>query len=273
MLNRTMIALGVAFTASTSLGATTFINSLGNDLYVTTISGGGAVNTTVHTLSADITSLAVNQATGEIYGSANTDSNNNGTFELYRLDDVMGTPSLSLVGDFLAENTPSLSFIGNTLYGVQQPGGGVVNGALVTIDLGAMTQSTVDADLGARHESTGYDPATDTLYANSRGNSSEAALWTVPYGDADVVSQQVGLTGQQAINNGGEFFGGTYYQAVNLPGGNVLIGSINTATGEFTTVIDLGTASNAPLGLAVIPAPGAAVCFAGLGLAGLRRRR
>lgn len=272
MMKMTTFAVGLGLAAQVSIGQT-FINSLGNTLYRTTVSGGGA-STMSFGVGADLTSMAVNPTTGEIFGAASTDADGDGFFEIYRIDDPMGTPTLSLVGDFLTQNTPSISFVDNgRLLGFQSIPNDPTPSSLIEIDLNAMTQSTIDGNLGVEHQSSGYDPSTGTLFANDKGNASEAALYTVPFNDADVLSQFVGLTGQATINNGGEFFNGTYYQAINTQGGDLLIGSINTTTGEFTEIFSLGTSTNAAVGLAVIPSPGAVALAGVAGIAGLRRRR
>ena len=270
-MNRTiMIAIGLGMTAQVSMGQT-FINSLGDTLFRTDGVGG---STTSFTLSAELNSLAVNPATGEIFGASPNDANGNGFRELYRLDNPTGTPSLTLIGDFLTENTDTLSFVEGDLLGIQQePNVPSATGTLINIDLDTLTQSTIDDDLSQQHAASGYDPATGTLFATTQGNASVAGFFTVPFNNADVVSQFVGNTGQAAINDGGEFFNGTFYHAANVQGGDLVIGTIDTDTGAFTELFNLGTSMNESVGLVVIPAPGAAGVFGVLGLAGLRRRR
>ena len=264
-----IVLLGLGFAAQASLGQT-FLYT--NDFTLFRTSDNG-VTTDQFTLGADLTSLAVDPATGNIYGAARTDSNNNGFFELYQLTNAFGTPTLSLVGDFLEQNTPSLSFVNGQLLGFQQEPGGTDNSQLISIDLNMLTQSTIDADLGQRHQASGYRASDDTLFANTGGNPGVASLWTVPYNDADVVSQLVGTTGQETITNGGEFYEGTYYQVVNTIGGGLTLGSLDTATGVFTELFSTPNTNNGAIGLAVVPAPGVATGFAMLGFAGLRRKR
>ena len=273
MMKMTTIAVGLGLAAQASMGQT-FLHTNGTTLFRTTVNGGGSM-TESFTLSTNLTSLAVNPTTGEIFGSSLTDVDNDGFREIYRLDNPNGSPSLSLVGDFLAENTPTLSFVNGQLMGVQQvPASPSDNGMLISIDIGAGMQTIVDNDLGARHESSGFDPATGTLYANRRGDDMTAGLFTIPFNDADVVSQFVGLTGQNTINNGGEFFDGTYYQVVHEFNVGQVLGSINTTTGEFTPLVTLDVNNDfGAVGLAVIPSPGAVALAGVAGLAGLRRRR
>ena len=233
-----------------------------------------------YTLSDDITSLAVDPATGAIYGTSESDNDGDGFREIYRLRNWQTTPTLQLVGDFLTENTPSLSFMGGQLYGIQTPMGlGNGNSTLVTIDLGLGTQSNVAGaeNMGQRHSGSGYDPSTDTFYAFGRGNTSEAALFTNDY-TSGAASVFVGLTNYHTVNHGGEFIEGVLYEAVNhfMPGGtqDLAIGSVNTTTGEFTELLvlsaDIGGGS---VGLSGVPSPGAAALLGLAGLAGIRRRR
>jgi len=272
MIKTSILALGVALTANAALGQT-FLSTNGTTLFRTTVSGMSVVTDTF-TLSADITSLAVNPNTGEIYGSAFTDANGNGTRELYRLNNPFGTPNLTLVGDFLAENTPTLSFVGSRLLGAQQSPGGMDLGVLIEIDLNTLTQATIDPNIGQRFQSSGYDAATDTLYGGTPGNTVTSELFTIPYADMDVEAVLVGPTTQGTITSGGEFFNGVLYQATNTFGVGQVIGTLDTATGAFTALFTLDNGGNAlPVGLAVIPAPGVASAFAMLGIAGIRRRR
>jgi hypothetical protein len=271
MMKMTTFAIGLGLAAQVSMGQT-FLHSNGNTLFRTTINGGGTMTDTF-TLGADLTSLAVNPTTGEIFGAARTDSDGDGMYELYQLNNATGTPSLSLVGDFLAQNTPSLSFVDNgRLLGFQQEPAVDENSALVEIDLNMLTQTTIDTDLGFDHQASGYDPSSGTLFANS--NDSPASFFSVPFNDMDVMSQLIGPTGQATINNGGEFFNGTYYHVVHEFNVGQVLGSINTATGEFTPILTIDVNNDfGPVGLAVIPTPGAAALAGIAGLAGLRRRR
>jgi len=232
-----------------------------------------APTTETFTLPAEITSLAVSP-TGEIIGASREDADNDGFFEIYRLNNPFGTPNLTLLGDFLTQNTATLSFVDNDLLGIQQSPDGSGNGALVSIDLDTLTQITVGADLGQRHQASGWDPATRTFYANASGTTASASLYTIPFDQAEIVSQFVGFTDQNTITNGGEFFDGTYYQAASEFNVGLVVGSIDTATGAFTELFTLDNGDViGSVGLAVIPAPGVASAFAMFGIAGLRRRR
>ncbi len=233
-----------------------------------------------YTLSDDITSLAVDPASGAIYGTSSSDNDNDGFFEVYRLRNWQTTPTLQLVGDFLTENTPSLSFMGGQLYGIQTiPGGASGPSTLVTIDLGAGTQANVagQGNMNERHSGSGYDAATDTFYAFGRGNDTTAALYTNDYA-AGAASSFVGLTNYHTVNHGGEFIDGTLYQAVNhfMPGGNqdLTVGRVNTVTGNFTELLTISAGiGGGSVGLSGVPTPGAAAILGIAGIAGLRRRR
>ena len=231
------------------------------------------------TLSDDITSLAVDPQTGAIYGTSPSDDDNDGFFEIYRIRNWQTAPTLQLVGDFLTENTPSLSFQGGQLFGIQTiPGTANGPSTLVSIDLNAGTQANVAGaqNMGVRHSGSGYDAATDTFYAFGRGNVNEAALYTADAGGA--ASSFVGLTGYHTINHGGEFVDGTLYQAVNhfLPGGaqDLTLGTINTVTGAHTEILNIAPGiGGGSVGLSGVPTPGATAVLGLAGLAALRRRR
>ncbi|MCA9309702.1 MAG: hypothetical protein KDA21_00740, partial [Phycisphaerales bacterium] len=173
--------LAVLATAGAAAAGPMMLVTHNDQLFVT--DGVSVLNQ--YTLSDDITSLAVDPATGAIYGTSESDNDNDGFREIYRLRNWQTTPTLQLVGDFLTENTPSLSFMNGQLYGIQTPQGATNgNSTLVTIDLGAGTQANVAGpeNMGERHSGSRYDATTDTFYAFGRGNTSEAALFTNDYG-------------------------------------------------------------------------------------------
>jgi hypothetical protein len=267
------------------MAAPTFVISVGENLYVRT---GATQN--MYTLSDNITSLAV-APDGKIYGTSPSDDGN-GTYELYRLDNPTTAPTLSLIGDFLTYNTPTLSFVGNTLYGVQTIPGAPNTQRLVTIDLNLMTETIVGQTGNTGTDNlagSGYDAASGIFYAMGKGPNGE--LNDLDYNVVPPFDPSVSLIGNasiQYVNHGGEFYQGTMYGAVQgvATGGGanmikVDLGSISTGDGSFTQIaniidnFDQSTLKDglSSVGLAVIPAPGAAALSSLAGLLLLRRRR
>ena len=258
--------LGLAGTAS---AMPTFITTLGNTLYRTT---NGV--TSQFTLSDDITSLEV-MGDGTIYGASRTDDDNDGFFELYRLDDAEGTPSLTLMGDFLANNTPSLLMSGGTLYGFQHTPGGSDNSDLVTIDAVGGTQASVGT-IGTRVNSSGFDHDLGEAWGMNRGSDVNSMLHSVDLGTPG--SSPVGSTGVQTFNAGGDFWNGTLYRAFEN-GDTLRLATIDTGSGAQTPFLTLAMGvsntgvGTTDVGLVIIPTPGTGAIIGLAGLAALRRRR
>jgi hypothetical protein len=179
----------------------------------------------------------------------------------------------------LADNTASLSFIGDTLYGFQKtPGNPANTTTLVTIDPVNDTQSLVGATglttVGAN--GSGYDPTTDTLYTVVDGALGTGDLTEVDYGLAngpDPTGTVVGDLGVDFGNGGAEFFDGTLYALIqDLTNQTLVVGSVDTTTGLFTQLQQFDVFTPGPVGLAVVPEPATLSLLALAGLAVLRRR-
>lgn len=274
---KTYFAMGVATLCAAAGSASalpTFLVTYGDTLYVRT----GATQTST-TLSDDITSLAF-APDGTLYGTSRSDNDSDGSYELYEINDPLGTPSLTLVGDFLADNTTTIGFIGNQMYGIQKTPNTQMTSPpfLVSIDTGGLSQSP----FGATGEISGpfpvggssYDPVNDTIWGVEQANPS--MLWSIDRNNApDPAGAAVGDLGIIAGNNGAEFWNGKLFSALwNFQTENLFLGRIDTGTGDFTQI---GIVDNVPqggsVGLAIIPTPGT---LALLGLAGAfatRRRR
>ncbi len=255
-----------------------FLGTQGNTLFRI---DGGVVST--FTLSTDLTSMAVD-ANGTIWASALTDADGDGSRELYILNDPLGAaPALTLQSDFLSENTASLTFIGNTLYGIQKtPLTPPSNTRLVTIDPFGQTQSFVGAtgQTGFGANGTGYDPLNDKLYSIISG-SVPGTLSEINYslsgGAVDPDATAIGPFGINFVNAGAEFYDGTFYGLVQKntdPVGELVLGSIDTSSGAFTEImlVDNGPSGGA-VGLVVLPEPGTALLLVVSSLVVLRRRR
>ena len=281
-MGRNIVAAGVCLCmlAGAAYAAPTFLGTQGTTLY--RITDGG---TETFTLGADLTSLAVD-ANGVIWGSARTDANSNGLYELYTLDDPAGpAPSLTLVGDFLLDNTPALTWVGDTLYGVQKtPGAHPSTAVLVTIDTDTQTQQLVgDTGLmGTDANGTGYDPATDTFYKiRGGGLVPPAELYEVDYslsGGTDPSDSLIGELGLSYVNGGAEFFNGTLYALIQERlesgvGERFLLGTVDTDTGSFSEMLTVDDRIPGAVALAVIPEPATLSLLGGLALLALGRRR
>lgn len=276
-MQRSYIACAVAVlaTGGVALGGPTFLGTQGTTLYRT-----DGVNVETFTLSAPITSMAVGPD-GTIWASPNDDMNTNGFRELYTLSDPLGpAPSLVLHSDFLVENTPTMSFVGNTLYGIQRASGSPPETTtLVTIDLLGMTQSVVGLDglMGTGGNGSAYDPVNDKFYA-IRG-ATAAELLDIDYGltmGPNPTATLVGNLGISYVNGGAEFFNGTMYamvQSVGGPSERFLLGTVDTSDGTFSTILDMDARMVAPVGMVVIPEPATLSLLGVLGLALVRRRR
>lgn len=274
-MKRTLFACAVCLLASSSdaWGGAIFLGTQGNTLYRT-----DGVNVETFTLSADLTSMAV-APDGTIWGSAYTDANSDGYRELYTLaNPLRASPSLVWQSDFLEENTPSLTFVGDTLYGIQKtPGADPSTAVLVTIDLIGQSQALVGetGSMGLGGNGTGYDPNTDTFY-KIRAASQAGELSSVDYAPtsgSDPTATIIGPMGLTYMNGGAEFYGDTLYALVQEVGEmELLLGSVDTNTGAFTEMVFLNDREAAPVALAVIPEPSTLSLLGLLGLAMLRRR-
>lgn len=274
-----LVLLCVAGTSVPVSAAPTFVASLGNQLVVRT-----GNSQSQYTLSDAITAMAVSP-TGTIYATSPTDDGN-GLYELYTIDNVLTSPTLTLVGDFLTEKTPTISFIGNTLYGIQNLDASDPNSRLVTIDIGGQSESIVGADglLINGIAASGYDSVNDILYALAKPPGPGGTTHTVDYTTPS--ASPVGLLGERSNNMGAEYYHGTLYAAIQdvsavgdgLPDVDLDLGTINVATGEITYFANLianydPQGENVAVGLAVIPTPGAMSLMALGAAVGLRRRR
>ena len=275
-MKRNLLACAVCLVASSgdAWGGAIFLGTQGNTLYRT-----DGVTVETFTLSADLTSMAV-APDGTIWGSALTDADGDDYGELYTLANPLGaSPSLVWQSDFLEDNTPSLTFVGDTLYGIQKtPGADPSTAVLVTIDMNTQSQALVGTGLmGKGGNGTGYDPATDTFYKiHGAGLGTPGELGSVDYaltGGADPAETFIGLMGLEYLNGGAEFYDGTLYALVQEAGEmELLLGSVDTSTGTFTEMTFIADREAAPVALAIIPEPSTLSLLGLLGLAVLRRR-
>ncbi len=268
-----IVAVGAALLAGVAQGGPIFLITDDAVLYRT---DGLTVESFL--LSDEITAMATGPD-GTIWATSQTDDDQDGNYELYRLMDPMGSnPTLQLWGDFLEGLTPTITFIGDTMYGHQKrPGQPLDEGQLVSIDTTRSAQNTVGATglVGIPTCGSGYDPATDTLYAVA--GRPDADLYTVDYGlggGGDPSATLVGSLGQQMRKHSGEFFDGTLYAGLEYYTGELAIGSIDTATAQYTQMMIVTPHhTGGSIGLAVVPEPTSLALLGLGGLAVLRRRR
>ncbi|MFQ5428886.1 MAG: PEP-CTERM sorting domain-containing protein [Phycisphaerae bacterium] len=239
------------------------------------IDGG---TTQVFTLSQPVTSMSFDPS-GTLWATAPNDSDGDSFFELYKILDPFGTPSLSLVSDGLPLNTVSIEWVGNTLYGVQATG--PVTTRLVTIDPlnGASTLVGATGAIGANTGGSAVDQNLGIMYGTDHGNPGN--LVTIDFqlsGGPDPSATIVGSANASLGTTGLDFWEptNTLYAMVTEIGGasNIGLYTANTATGAFTLQQDLSgfTAIRGSAAIAVIPEP-ATVGLIVLGVCILRRRR
>jgi len=229
------------------------------------------------TLSDVITALSV-APDGTFWGTSFTDDDGDGLRELYTLANPFGdSPALVLQGDFLEENTPSITFIDSMMYGFQKdPDAPPETGVLVTIDPDGQTQALV-GDTGSTGIAPGgsaYDPVNDVLYAMVKHGDGQ--LFTVDYdleGGTDPTGTSLGSFDLAFGNNGAEYYDGLLYMVSQLSGdGPLSLGVIAPDTVTYTELLQFGPPAAEPIGLAVIPEP-ATLLLLGLGACALARRR
>ncbi|MFG0307377.1 MAG: hypothetical protein ACF8Q5_14320 [Phycisphaerales bacterium JB040] len=267
-------AVGLASAAAPAL-AQTFFATRGTTLY--RMDGiGGPVST--FTLSDEIIGIG-QTADGMVYGVSQIPQPGD-VSKLYRIDDIEGTPSLTLIPSTLSRLYTSLTAVGNDLYAFRAGGPGSTIGQLARIDKDTGVETPL-ASLNSFRGSGGaaYDPGTDTMWV--LGDSDNTRLFTVddyePVGYPELAVTEVGAIGLNSPSFGLEFYRGVLYGAVtDLDTGALTLGRFNTNTGAFIGLADLdfGITEGAPTALFVIPSPATpTLALLGIGAAGIRRRR
>lgn len=189
-------------------------------------------------------------------------------FEIWRLDDPAGTPFLTRIGTFTDQRFPTLTQVGNTLYGIGE-------GNIFTIDNSFNLTFVAAVNPGEAIGGSGYDAATDTFYVT--GQTSDA-LFTLDLGSG-TISQIGSGVGFEIRNQGGEWWRGQYWAAFeDVTNDRLVLGTIDTTTGLFNLEVVLlsglgDLTSNHTMGLAIIPSPSSLALLGLGGLAATRRRR
>lgn len=252
--------IALAMVSGAAVAQPTFLAVKGNQLFRVDSNG-----VSQFTLSDEMHSLSTISG-NKIVGISSTSTG--GFTEAYELTGALGpTPTLTLVNSALTQRYPTISDINGTVYGTRD----VDN--LVTLD-NLLSETSVIGQLGLPQGigGSGYDPVSDTLYLTDFATDS---FYKVNYTNA--TATLVGSLGLDFTNQGGEFFNGRYWAALeDKDNDRFVLGTVNVNTGAFTPEVTLFSGlANLPgtVGLAVIPTPGATVVL-GLGvLAAFRRRR
>lgn len=219
----------------------------------------------VFTLGGTMISSSVNAA-GQIVG---TDGRQAGPQEVWRLDDPLGSPTLTAIGQ-TSDVVNSIAYVGNRAFGFNN-----LSAEFVEVDPVSLAQINNFGNLGfSGAVGVGYDSSSDTIYAINRQNDE---LWAVDHNTA--TASLVGSLGVDIQNGGAEFFNGTLYLTnQNLTTGFFEIGTVDLNTGAYSTLIQLGTfpdpnVQTELVSLSIIPAPGGLAVLGLAGLAATRRRR
>lgn len=192
--------------------------------------------------------------------------NANGRYNMYRVDNAYsGTPTLVTIGESDRVSN-SLVFANGKLYGANGLNQQFrIHELDLTTFLGSNDVASGFGVLGIgglAHDGTGFfftDNGSDSLYGYDLGANSVTTL---------------GSSGVTFFNQGLEYFQGQLWGAVEIAGGNLVIGTWNTGNGAFTQTIDVGPHNQGVTGfVAIIPAPGALALLGIGGLVATRRRR
>ncbi len=268
---KTLISSALAFTVLTSTASAggvgpLFLATNGNTLYRGNI--GGIVET--FPITDVITGLSL-APDGRIFASSSTVVEGGSTLEIYELLNVFSeAPTIVTLSDQLPFSFSAIDFVGETLYGFRS-----TDNALYTIDTNTFQATLVgDTLLGTGSAGgAGYDPFNDTLYLGVNSNDS---LYTVDYNPApgaDPVATLVGSFGIDAMLDGFDFNNGSLYAAIQDSTGLFTLGSMDTQTGAYSSIMTLDAQpAGGAVGLVIIPSP-PAVSLGLLALLGVNRRR
>lgn len=188
-------------------------------------------------------------------------------FEIWRVDNINTVPSLTRIGTSTDQRFPSLTQVGNTIYGLGE-------GNIVTLDNNFNQTFVTNIQPGEAIGGSGYDPISGNFYVTSQTTD---RFFTLDLGNGNL--NAIGSLGIDVRNQGGEWWRGEYWAAFeDLTNDRLVLGTVDTGSGLFTMHVVLQNGlgdlvSNRTVGLAIIPSP-SGLALLGLGtLAALRRRR
>ncbi len=269
-------ALALAAVVAASASAQTFFVSRDASLLRTDLS-----NFNTFTLSDNIHAMDFDD--NGVLWATSRDDNELGKWELYTIDDPYGTPTLNLVANNIEGVTPSIAWIGGTLYGLQafDSGSGFFS-RLVTINTatGSLTAIGATGDTSISGGGVEYDPATGAMYAlNHNPGSLNTLDWTLS-SNADPAATLVGaFSGETNIRSSGlghlDATGQLYATITDRSTLTPALYSVDKSDGTLSQMIDLtpylGVGAGGS-GIAVIPEPSSILLVLG-GLGALIGRR
>lgn len=255
------VAAGAAISLCAAANGQIFLAVKGDQLFRT-----DGVSVERFTLGDSLHSLS-RLSDGRIVGISNTLDQTTQMLEVHELLNPLGiAPSLNQIAK-VPERYPTLSDVRGRIFATR------TIDVLAELSPATFAELNVVGNMGTPQGigGSGYDRVNDKLYFT---NFATGSFYEVDYTNAN--AQVIGPLGLNFENQGGEFFGGKYYTALeDIDGDRFVLGQVNTATGAFTPILVLHNGlSTLPgtVGLAVIPGPGALAVF-GLGLLVAARRR
>ena len=258
-----VIALATAGLAAAAAAEPTFFVFQAETLHRFTL--GGSIDTFVQddrVMGMDV------DPNGVLRGTSAQRRNSQSGWEAYSINDPFGSPSLNLLQFDNDGPYAFVEYVGNTCYSTNS------DGELLILDSTSLLKQSVvgNMGIGGNNVGAGYDRATDTFYMINKDTNS---LYTVDYTNA--TADLVGDMGFDWFNAGADFWGGKLYATVqDLSRGELILGTINTSTAEFTPLRTVATfdpgGDPVQVSLAITPAP-TALALLGIAALGASRRR
>ncbi len=262
-MNRILLGSLMLAVAAPAFAGDTFIVTRGDQMYRY---NGMTVdqftlNDTLHSLSS--TDMG-------IIGVSNLQSNVGNPppeFETWRLDNALGTPTLTQIGTMVDQRFTTVTQVGETLYGLGE-------GNIYTVDSASSYTLVTAMDPGEAIGGSGWDSATSTFYVTGPNSNSFFSLDL-----ATGARTLIGSLGFDFRNQGGEWWNGQYWAALeDVTNDRLVLGTVDTTTGLFSLEVVLqdglgSLGSDQTMGLAIIPSPSSLALLGLGGLAATRRRR